>query len=277
MIKKYSVLTAGIVLGVALILTIGFAASPQKNTIQSYSGQVEVSKDGGKKWVKAAADMEVNNKDVIKTKDKASCEILIVGLGVFRIGPNTQATLDSLTGKDKKVAVQSGTVGINVKIKLKPGETFKVQTETAVAEVRGTIFEVEADGEKTKTICAEGEVVMIRNVSIPASDTDLGELKDLLKVKLKANKEIEMTMQENKDLENLLKKAKKNKTEVTEILKQWNAKDLMKIRLAQKAQNLINELSGDSSSGNIDKFFEEEPEDTDDGTDSLMDKVKGGK
>jgi hypothetical protein len=263
------------VIGIAAILSLGFAASASKNTVKSYSGTVEVSKDNGKKWVKVYADMEIQNKDIIRTKDKSLCEILIPGLGVFRVGPNTQATLDNLTGKDKQVAVKSGTVGVNVKIKLKPGETFKVETETAVAEVRGTIFEVQADSEKTKTICAEGEVEMLRNVNIPASDADLAELQSILKVKIKANKEIEMTMQENKELENLLKSAKKNMAEVKNILKQYNSKDLMKIRLAKKAQNLIDELSGGGSGGNIDKYFEEDEKDSGDGgTDDLMKKLK---
>ncbi|NPV00658.1 MAG: FecR domain-containing protein [Brevinematales bacterium] len=268
----YTIVT---IVGVAAILSIGFAAAAKKNTIQSYSGVVEISKDNGKKWIKVSADMEVQNKDIIRTKDKSSCEILIPDLGVFRVGPNTQATLDNLTGKDKKVAVKSGAVGINVKIKLKPGETFKVETDTAVAEVRGTIFAIEADSEKTKATCAEGEVELLRNVNIPAGDADLAELQSMLKVKIKANKEIEMTMQENKELENLLQKAKKNMAEVKDILKQYNSKDLMKIRLAKKAQNLIDELSGDGSGGNLDQFFEDEDKDDGDGgTDDLMNKIK---
>lgn len=229
----------------AIILIVIGVTYAQKNSTYKVNlsyGNVQVSHNNGQKWITAEPEMELVEMDTVKTGNDSYCDILMPGRGNFRIVEDTMVTMNKLRKQLEQIKIKSGKVLFNITQKLKNDETFKVESEVAVAAVRGTEFVIETDGGKLKCSVIHGTVAIRRNVKIPVED-QTGELAGKLEVDATANQEIEMTMDENKALEDLLFRAKNDMAELKSILSDSHDQTQKKVHLIKNADRLLKELN----------------------------------
>ncbi|URA09400.1 outer membrane protein assembly factor BamB family protein [Thermospira aquatica] len=125
-------------------------------------GDVKVRKMGSDSWREVMVEDIVEMGDTLKTGEGSACELQIVEKGVYRLEANTEMLVSKLVNQNDtlqaRMHVEKGTLGLKPK-KLKEGEVFEVESSTAVAAVRGTVFMVNVSEEgDTKVAVVEGKV-----------------------------------------------------------------------------------------------------------------------
>lgn len=154
-----------------------YTAMKQQQTLESGNamlvtlivGDVEVKKSGSGDWTALYVDDVLKMGDEIKTADESYCEIQMIGRGIYRLESGTEMALSQLENVNGAVqatmTLNSGQVALKPE-KLHEGETFQVETSTAIAAVRGTRFSVAVNGDgDTSVAVAEGTVAVAPNVT----------------------------------------------------------------------------------------------------------------
>lgn len=126
----------------------------------------------GDKTIPVVLNMFLGQNDKIKTED-GTVDIMVGGLGLFKIKPNSLVQLANLT-QSTKIILKQGKI-LTVLNKLKKDSTFNVETPTAVAGVRGTSFVVEAEGSQSKIGVLTG-VVQVNTVNKKIAVTELNQV-----------------------------------------------------------------------------------------------------
>lgn len=147
-------------------------------------GDVQVRKMGSDSWREVSVDDVIEMGDTLRTGAESACELQIVERGVYRLEANTEMLVAKLVNQEgslqAKIHVDKGTMGLKPK-KLKEKEVFEVETSTAVAAVRGTVFMVSVSEEgDTKVAVVEGKVAVAPKV------TSLEKAKEEAKLDAKA-------------------------------------------------------------------------------------------
>lgn len=237
--RKKSVLIVGILALVIFAAGWLFAAGMQY-TVELTIGSVSVSTDGGKTWSDAYPEMQLSQKDLIRTGKDSSCEIILPNRGILKVESDSKVSLEKMSASEEKVKVSQGKVLFNI-TKKTPTQTFKVETDVAVVAIRGTQFVVETDGEEITTGVVEGKVSVKRQVTIPASLTS-PELEAMLEVDVEDKQEIVMTMDENEKLQDLINQTRKNLPELKKILRSNQTETQKKIRMMKNAQKVVDDM-----------------------------------
>lgn len=157
-------LVAAIVMGAIVVGCDTQTKSTKKISVDLFVGDVRVSHDNGANWVIVEVGMQLSEADIIKTGNNAYCDLILPGRGVFRVSYNSIVLIKKLTAESERLSVKKGKLLANVTEKLKPGEDFRVETETAVLAVRGTVFAIEVDDEGTKAVVENGTVKVVENI-----------------------------------------------------------------------------------------------------------------
>lgn len=220
-----------------------FAKDKENYILSMYVGDVKVAVNENDKWTKAKTDMPLYESSMIKTGKESYCDVLMPKRGVFRILDNTLVVINQLKSNFEEIKIKKGKGLFNITKKLSKGETFKVETEVAVAAVRGTQFIIDTDEKKLTCRVKEGEVVLRRNVKLPEELEADEEIQSKLEVVAKANQEIELTMDENKALENLINRAKNNLAELKDILDESQKATQRKLKMIQNVRRVLKELN----------------------------------
>jgi hypothetical protein len=210
-------------------------------TLTMYVGDVKVSMDNSASWIPAKADMKLKENSIVKTGRESSCDIMIPKKGMFRIVENSLVVMSKIREKLEEIKIKKGKVLFSITGKIKDDEKFSIHTEVAIASVRGTKFIIQTDEKKVKCSVAEGSVVIRRNITLPVEIED-EEITSKLEVVAGANQEIELTMDENKALENLLNRVKDNMNEFKRILSQSQRETQKKVRMIKNVRRVLEEL-----------------------------------
>ncbi len=224
---------------------------------------VKVSKGSGNKWEKPEVEMRLFENSMVKTGDESYCDILMPKRGVFRIVENSLILINKLKKNLEEIKIKKGKALLNIAYKPKEGEKFSVHTDVAIAAVRGTRFIIETDGKVIKCRVGEGTVVLRRNINLPL-DVEDEELLSKLEVVAKANQEVELTLDENRALENLLQRAKDNLNELKMILSDSQRQTQKKVKMIKNVRRVLEELY----------MFEEMNLEEEDETESTIEKIK---
>ena len=186
--------------------------------LESFAGEVKVSHDSGKTWETALADMKLAENDIIKTGAKSYVDIVMPDRGIFRVSYDSEIVLKKLSGGTENISVKQGKVAINVINKLNEKETFKVETESSVALVRGTEFVVEVTPSDTTVAVKDGTVNMVENIEISVDDPALkSEIESALQVPISSMEQAKVSKESSAKMEialNTAIKDAKNKEEV---------------------------------------------------------------
>jgi len=155
-------------------------------------GDVQIKKMGSDKWKEVAVEDVVEMGDTLRTGPDSACELQIVEKGVYRLEGNTEILVSKLVNQDDalqaRIHVDKGIMGLKPK-KLKEGEVFEVESSTAVAAVRGTVFMVTVTEEgDTRVAVSEGKVALAPKI------TSLEEAKTNALLDEKAYEELKKTV-----------------------------------------------------------------------------------
>jgi hypothetical protein len=134
-----------------------FAQAPQA-IIKEMSGTVELKASGAADWKAAKSGDKIAQSTVISTGFKSTA-ILAVGSSTFTVRPLTRLSLDALLSRDNvetiNVGLRTGRIQVDVKPPAGSRTDFTVQTPSATASVRGTVFDIDP----VKLKVSEGNVV----------------------------------------------------------------------------------------------------------------------
>lgn len=153
---------------VAFASTASLQAAPQQNQaiVRAVRGTANFSTDAGANWQKLTVGRKLSQNSVIRTAVGSTVDLFLGDNGpVVRVTEATTMGIDKLTseqtGADKVIETQldlrNGRILGNVK-KLAAASKYEVKTPQGVCGIRGTRYDIRADG--TVTVI-EGTVIVV--------------------------------------------------------------------------------------------------------------------
>lgn len=155
----------------AMILIVVFALLTQSlfivqrlATTDKLQGQVEVQRGGKGSFSPLATSSFIKTGDVVRSGRDGIAEFKWLDGTRWKIMPNTQITVKKATtnvirrAETSELELTQGKVFIRIMRELTRASRFEVETPTAVAAVRGTIFSVEVANGKTQVAVFKGHV-----------------------------------------------------------------------------------------------------------------------
>lgn len=138
--------------------------------ITFYTGEVQVQKPQKEAWDKALFNQPLNSGQKVKTQDESRAEIGFADGSIIRIDSNSK--LDIIDAKKDKGGAQtatakvwSGKVWANVN-KMSKKTKFQIESPTAVAAVRGTVYRMAVSPDRTTKIAVYSGEVAVDNKPI---------------------------------------------------------------------------------------------------------------
>ena len=152
------VLAAGVFTGVRVI---GAKATPIAK-VTFYTGDFRLQQPGRVDWKKAVINEGLVSGDKVKTLDESRGEVAFADGSIIRIDANSNLDIVELkkdkAGQAAAAKVWSGKVWASVN-KMSKKTKFELESPTAVAAVRGTVFRMSVSDDKTtKVTVYQGEV-----------------------------------------------------------------------------------------------------------------------
>ena len=158
----------GVALAVAAFATASVEATPRQNeaTVRSVRGTANYSTDAGANWKKLNVGTRLKQNSVLRTAPGAVVDLYMGENGpVVRLTEATTMGLDKLmvdtagaeTVIETQLDLRNGRILGNVK-KLAEASKYEVKTPYGVAGIRGTQYDISADG--TVTV-VEGTVIVV--------------------------------------------------------------------------------------------------------------------
>ena len=156
----------------AVTMSVLFAQEPL-GRVTFPIGENFLQHPGQVQWQAVKFKMPVLEKDRLKTGKQSRCEITFKNKKVMRIGENSivSITRDKMGGE--KVEMSRGRAWIS--LFLKGIASLTVKTPTSVCAVRGTVYRLESDSNKTSYRCYEGalEITPFKKDRSALADTSL--------------------------------------------------------------------------------------------------------
>ena len=122
-----------------------FAEKPQA-FIQEMTGTVELQTAGSTKWVPAKQGDRIQEATIISTGFKSTA-MLSIGNSTMLVRALTRMSLEALMNQDEtdtiNVGLSTGRIRADVKPPAGSKTNFSVQTPSATASVRGTVFDLD--------------------------------------------------------------------------------------------------------------------------------------
>lgn len=139
-----------------------FDAAATQAGVVSADGKVEKQVHGAP-WSACAIGDILTTGDRIRTQADSSASLMFTDKTVMRLGAGTSVTLIDINETPdgtlvRKLGQESGRTWSDVTPNPSKPTTFEVHGPNAVAAVKGTAFEVDADTPETDILCWEGEV-----------------------------------------------------------------------------------------------------------------------
>ncbi len=141
------------------IFTLGPAAPDlgSKCTLSVLSGQIEVMPPGTASWQPAGDGMTLDAGVRVKTGDDSRAVLTFFEGSTIELEPGTDIEVESVVGGDgesPQIVMKQwlGRTWNRVVKKIDPGSRYEIQTPSACALVRGTLFEVDVDEDGFTTV-----------------------------------------------------------------------------------------------------------------------------
>ena len=148
-----------IIFTVIFITLIVYGAFCQNGVIRELTGEVELKRAGSSAFVPASAGDAVSSNTIVSTGFRSTA-IIAIGSSVITVRPLTRLTLAEIQSMENtenvNVNLQSGRVRVEVKPPAGTKTNLNVQSPSATASVRGTIFEMDTHN----LIGIEGKVML---------------------------------------------------------------------------------------------------------------------
>jgi len=159
------------IFSMAMILIVIFCVLAQSLVVvqrlaqaDKITGTVEVQRHAKGDFKPLTQEGVIQTGDVVRTGTDGIAEFKWSDGTRWKVMPNTQITVKKATynmvkkSDQRQLDLSAGKVFIRIMKSLAPSSKFEVETPTAVAAVRGTIFSVEVKDGKTEVAVYKGEV-----------------------------------------------------------------------------------------------------------------------
>jgi FecR protein len=173
-----------VALGALIGLTVQAAPVQNKAVVRGVRGTASYSTDSGGNWKKLNVGTELRRGSSVRTAAGSTVDLFLGDNGpVVRVTENTQLGFDQLsvddTGSEKVIETQlnlsNGRILGNVK-KLAAASRYEVKTPNGVAGIRGTKYDISANG---RVAVIEGTVTVVyivNGVAIAPVQVNAGQL-----------------------------------------------------------------------------------------------------
>lgn len=157
----------------AVLLAAAAVAAPAQpaGTVTFVAGEATRTAEG--KAEKLATGSAVYAGDALETQRRTRLEVKLADRSVLRLGPISRAVLEQATfgksAEERKVTAKLlvGKVWANVARAIGGEARFEVQTENAVAGVRGTTFRVDAATDRSVVVKVYSGTVAVASGPVP--------------------------------------------------------------------------------------------------------------
>lgn len=158
---------------VAMVFTNGslFAKSKATAEVTKIEGAAK-AKMGDGKWKPIDVGAKLSSKHAVKTMKKSKVEIQLPDGSILRIAPLSRVRMKSLLHAGKKgkkeasFKIEAGKIWANVSKAIGGEKKFEVETDNAVAGVRGTIFRVDQKKDSSAVVKVYAGSVAVTNAPI---------------------------------------------------------------------------------------------------------------
>lgn len=134
-VKKYAGLVGFVLLGSCL--TVPASAGEECGAVTNVQGAAQIIRNG--QAITVAPDTKLQKGDLIRAPKGSSVDFSMNGVAGLRAADGAECEIASADPEDMRIDLALGELTANLK-KLKGKSTFKVETPTAIATVRGTQF-----------------------------------------------------------------------------------------------------------------------------------------
>jgi len=149
-----------IILTVILITMFAVSVFGQSGTIREITGDVELKHAGASEFVAASAGASVNQNTIISTGFRSTA-VIAIGSATITVRPLTRLSLAEIqsaeNSEDINVNLQAGRVRVEVRPPAGTRSNLTVQSTSASASVRGTVFDMDThsvEGTEGKVIAS---------------------------------------------------------------------------------------------------------------------------
>ena len=152
-----------------LVAALSVSAGPA-GAIVTVTGTAEVYPAGGKAWKPAHRGQKLFAQDNCRTGAESSLEIRWANGGIMRIGEKSYLTVSHRpdTSAISCAKVLSGRVWATMKKISGTGQRFSIESPTAVAGIRGTVFRMDVGADTgTDVVVYEGKVAVGPGSALP--------------------------------------------------------------------------------------------------------------
>lgn len=251
----WGLMGCGVLVGAFLLYSGRAVKKPDNKPRQQYVVDLVVGKvltshnDDSTNWLEADPGMLLDEKDLLQTGKEAYCDIIMPGRGIIRISEESELVLAQLQAGKEQLRLNKGKIGLNISQKLKKDETFKVETDVAVASVRGTQFFVEKNENGINTVLLEGIVKLHRKLEFTATPDVRKMIDQELEITLTSNQFFSVSPAENKRISGVLtmklqdKKSLASIREYTAQIKQEDKKNTLVLEKPEQYQKEMRQIN----------------------------------
>lgn len=165
-------INAMILIVVFMLMTQSLIVIQRIARTDKLSGQVEVQRGGRGEFQTLAQGDMIKTGDVVRSGEQSTAEFKWADGTRWKIMPRTKISVKKSThnaikkADESQLKLSAGKVFVRIVKALKPASQFKVETPTAVAAVRGTIFSVEYKEGQSQVAVFKGAVQVKGNNSV---------------------------------------------------------------------------------------------------------------
>ena len=143
----------------ALFLANVYAGSVAK--IKRIDGKVSVLKKGAQKWRTARVNMPLGEGDAVYSRKESFAEIVYSSGAILRMDEDTKIIIKKVTEKKSTTATPLGNVWANMRKLVVSKKEFDLESPTATAAIRGTVFQMNTDKDSSTDVSVyEGKVAV---------------------------------------------------------------------------------------------------------------------
>jgi hypothetical protein len=157
MVKTFTIIAA-----IAFFLTGSFAQNkePGAARIQLIQGSADVYRSTTAKTIAARVGMPVGVGDTLRSHVESFVEVVFDNGEVIRMDENSTLAIDRVDSQNAESSLPVGRVWVNMK-KIVSHRAFDVSTPTAVAAIRGTIYDMKAGEDQSVDVSVyDGKVAV---------------------------------------------------------------------------------------------------------------------
>jgi len=180
----------GITVMLALVAALPGARIGAKGTsvakVSFFLGALKLQPAQAVNWKNAVLNQPVYTGEKLKTEDKSRAEIMLTTGSVMRMDENSSLDVANMSGGGSKVSSQtkvwSGKVWANVN-KMAKGSSFGLESPTAVAAARGTVYRMTVGTDSTTRIRVYQGKIEVKSPEVKKAEGGTGGTGGLSEVK----------------------------------------------------------------------------------------------